>query len=284
MKSLSLLLFLTLASMVRAQQLTPAVSSLVAAEKAFAALSAKEGMKKAFLTYLADDAIVFHPGPVNGREHWMKAKESPARLEWRPTLAFVAESGELGYTSGPWIYTPSPDLDQPPRYGYFVSVWKKQKNGKWKVVLDLGATTGFVHADTSLVVPPASASRGRLTMSAERLRVLEAEKKLSALSTSAGLAAAFDKFLAEDARVYRDGMPPLIGRADILGFASGGSMELATTVTSCTLSNARDMAYTYGKYTLQRKDATESGYFFRIWRKLGEWKLVNEVLSAAPKS
>ena len=41
--------------------------ALVAAERAFAADSVAHGIKTAFLTWLADDALIFRPSAVEGR-------------------------------------------------------------------------------------------------------------------------------------------------------------------------------------------------------------------------
>src|SRR5262245_32578972 len=46
------------------------LDTLIAAERAFSATSVEQGMRTAFIQNLSDDGIVFHPGPVNGRESW----------------------------------------------------------------------------------------------------------------------------------------------------------------------------------------------------------------------
>ena len=49
-----------------------ALQSLVAAEKNFAQMSVEKNIRDAFLANLADDAIMFDPGPVNGKQLYQK--------------------------------------------------------------------------------------------------------------------------------------------------------------------------------------------------------------------
>src|SRR5262245_50726039 len=68
-----------------------ALDSVVAAEKAFAQRAAEKGTRDAFLTFLADDALVFEPDPVNGKEAW-KARQPPpgSLLSWYPVHSEVS--------------------------------------------------------------------------------------------------------------------------------------------------------------------------------------------------
>ena len=59
----------------------------------------------AFLEYLADDGIVFRPGPVPGKE-WIAAHEpASGRLEWVPVAAAVDCSATLAVSTGRWRYS-----------------------------------------------------------------------------------------------------------------------------------------------------------------------------------
>jgi ketosteroid isomerase-like protein len=61
------------------------------------------------------------------------------RLTWEPAGGDVAASGDLGYTYGTFEFR-SKDKDGKPvvDHGKYTSIWKKQKDGSWKVVLDMG--------------------------------------------------------------------------------------------------------------------------------------------------
>jgi ketosteroid isomerase-like protein len=261
------------------------LATLVEAEKAFAGMSVRDGMKKAFLEFLAEDAVLFRPGPVNGKEVWKKAKETTASLEWWPTLAFAAASGELGYTSGPWIFTPEAHLDQPPRHGHFVTVWKKQKNGEWKVTVDLGTSGGVPDTDTALVVPPAIETKRSLNVKKEKALLLSLEKKFSAAAGSEGIQSAFKEYLSDDARVFREGDIPVLGCDAVLKKFGDSRTNVRSTVLSCVVSRSCDLAYAYGRYSSGTNSSTESGYFLRIWRKQAAnvWRIALDVASPGRK-
>lgn len=60
------------------------------------------------------------------------------KISWHVERAAVAQSGELGYTSGAYEMTfTGPNGKTIPDKGKYVTVWKKQKDQSWKVVLDI---------------------------------------------------------------------------------------------------------------------------------------------------
>src|SRR6266850_2379145 len=115
-----------------------ALDSLAAAERAFAATSVRQGIKPAFLEYLAADGIVFRPTATNGRKAFGAQPPSAAKLAWEPAYAEVSVAGDLGYTTGPWELHAPPERNLPPSYGHFISVWKRPRGGAWRVAVDIG--------------------------------------------------------------------------------------------------------------------------------------------------
>lgn len=106
-------------------------------EKAFAATMADRDLE-AFSSFL-DDEVVFFTGPteLRGRQAvidaWAPFFEGEAPpFSWRPEVVSVLDSGSLGLTSGP--------VDDPEgnRVGSFNSIWRKNKDGDWKIVFDRG--------------------------------------------------------------------------------------------------------------------------------------------------
>lgn len=59
-------------------------------------------------------------------------------LEWYPVKVEVSKSADLGYTFGNWIFT---NVKGEKEYGNYMTVWKKQKDGSWKYVIDGGNST-----------------------------------------------------------------------------------------------------------------------------------------------
>lgn len=114
---------------------------LVQLEANFAADVAKHG-HDAFLTYFAEDGVeVVDGGGFDNKDGMRKQPPWPegTTLTWTPVKAEMAASGDLGYTYGNYIYTAkNKDGKLVANYGKYTSIWKKQKDGQWKVVVDVG--------------------------------------------------------------------------------------------------------------------------------------------------
>jgi ketosteroid isomerase-like protein len=60
------------------------------------------------------------------------------KISWHPVRVQVAKSGELGYTSGTYqMAFNDPSGKAISDTGKYVTVWKKQSDGSWKVLLDI---------------------------------------------------------------------------------------------------------------------------------------------------
>ena len=115
---------------------------IIKSDKAMSELAAKEGFLKAILFYANDDIVKFYEGelPIIGKSAFEQAasgKSGPKTLTWEPVKAEAAESGELGYSWGNWKFI----LKDTTIYGNYFTLWKKHKDGSWKVALDGGNST-----------------------------------------------------------------------------------------------------------------------------------------------
>jgi len=128
------LLFLTGAAY---GQLSQQLQALVNAERSFAQISKEKSTKEAFITYMSDSGFIFQSGPVPDKKFWQDAEQGTDLLTWEPVFADISSSGDLGYTTGPWKFRTKRNDPDPAGTGYYVSVWKKEKDG-WKVALDIG--------------------------------------------------------------------------------------------------------------------------------------------------
>jgi len=111
----------------------------------FDRVTAAEGME-GFLPFIADDAAFFPANApiVTGKEavgaSWAEVLNTPGiSLRWQPTKAELARSGELGYTYGHYQLTQTgPEGNTVTRHGKYVTIWKKQADGVWRVAVDIG--------------------------------------------------------------------------------------------------------------------------------------------------
>ena len=138
MRTFALLLFSVAASGADSKELRKM-------EAAFEQATLDHGLN-GFMSFFADDGVVLMPdiGPVKGREAIRKTKVAGfARpgfsLRWKPEYADIAASGDLGYTYGPYtMMFIGSDGKKVTRTGRYFTIWKKQKDGSWKVMLDNG--------------------------------------------------------------------------------------------------------------------------------------------------
>jgi len=264
----------------------PNWTSLVEAERAFAALSLARGTRAAFLEFLAEDSILFRPGPVPGKK-WIEDHPAPSTLlTWEPAFADVAQSGDLGYTTGPWEIRSTGPNDKPTAYGHFVSIWKRQIDGVWKVVVDLGISHAASGANSKTLQPANSKTgsekaRRNVRIDEERSELLAFDRELANSISEKGSAQAYLRYLADDARLYRAKTFPVIGKREIFATLSQNAGKPTLRPDRAGISNAADLGYTYGtsRSLAGSTDAAACNYV-HIWRRKGNrWMLVLDVES-----
>ncbi|HEX2642265.1 MAG TPA: nuclear transport factor 2 family protein [Thermoanaerobaculia bacterium] len=292
MKSMFLLLLSLAAPLATASMAPPAppadlqadLDAMVSAENAFSVTSVEKGVTPAFLAFLADDAVLMRPLPVNGKEFLAGQPSPPITLIWRPVHAEIAASGDMGYSTGPWEIRPR-DPQRPTGNGHFVSVWKKQKDGAWKVVFDMGSAYPPPGAGTARLSDPAVPIRNNVKpapakadVSTDKAALLEQDRALSKEVGTRGVAPAYEPRLTAGVRLYREGVPPVVGAAAARQ-ALAGYPALSWEPLGGDVSGAGDFGYTYGKIQYGDKPAT----YFHIWRKQGnDWKLLADVINLLP--
>ena len=140
---------LTLSSHGRAQapDLKAAANEIIKSDAAFAqAVADKDRVK--FRAFIAD-TTTFNGGTRNelrGAEAVMEGWEDfftpdGPSLTWAPVSGEVLGAGDVGYTTGRSVFSQKgPDGKLVERLGQYVTIWRKQPDGSWKVVFDTGST------------------------------------------------------------------------------------------------------------------------------------------------
>jgi ketosteroid isomerase-like protein len=110
-----------------------------ATERAFAKTMADRDAA-AFATFLSRDTVFMSGahalrGPKDVAKGWQQFFTGPAPFSWEPENVAVIGDGTLAMSSGP-VRDPAGK-----RVGTFNSVWRKERNGQWKIVLDNGCPT-----------------------------------------------------------------------------------------------------------------------------------------------
>lgn len=121
------------------------LQSMLKTDREFSDFSKQKGAAEAFFEFADEEAIMLpkNNDVIEGR---VKIKEAMAGMEnavftWSPEDGTVSESGDLGYTWGRFelSFADTNGMEQI-RNGKYVSIWKKQNDGSWKWIVDIGNT------------------------------------------------------------------------------------------------------------------------------------------------
>ena len=121
------------------------VDEMLAADRAFAEMAKDDGVPAAFAAYAAEDVHMFPEGgqPYSGRDAMMaKFANWPegAVMSWTPAEGMASKGGDFGFTWGRYVYTAKSENGPAEAHGKYVSIWRKEKDGAWKFVADIGNT------------------------------------------------------------------------------------------------------------------------------------------------
>lgn len=225
-----------------------AAQVIVDNEIAFQKSVVERGHREGFLAWLAASAVVFQPRPTPARALYESQPDNGARLRWAPDLAMLSGDGDFGWATGPWMLWQKSTSERAGATGHYLTVWRKQADGAWRVLLDGG--TPYPVADdrrpTHLQVTP-------------RLREPGGGKGKARDCTEAfvqhwkdeGRRDALDEYVAEDVRLMQSGAPPLDGekaarRRDALAKTTLTSGRITKSIASAS----GDVVVTYGEYAI----------------------------------
>lgn len=267
------------------------LKDLAEAERAFAATTVKEGFRDGFIKFFADDGIGFGPHPQRTREELMKSPPAsgPRKVifNWSPMFGDISAAGDLGYTTGPVLFTDITANPKPPWHGMYFSVWEKRADSTWKVAVDMGIDTpeAVVPIGTKFTaVKPVNRDRKLILSNANMADLSNLDISFSRSIAEHSMAKTYAKLLErEQFRIHRKGQMPIVSENDLIKFLkSVDGFEFIGGKVS--LSN--DLAFTYGKYFSAVGGAeSETGYYVHVWRRdaVGKWRLVADVQNPLPK-
>ena len=288
--ALTVLSILAISVLTQEKEISPTLQNLANAERAFARMSVEKGVREAFYNNFAEDGINFQPHPTNTRESYRKTPAPqtlpPVTLNWAPIYGDISQAGDLGYTTGPFVIEDHSPANRPARHGMYSSVWKKQADGSWKVVLDLGIQ--LPTAEAPLNAPFQAASQSKLKASSATVEqgvsaLLNADRKFfSASSTKASQA--WQNFLSDDARIHRNQLMPVTGKSNLRMWIGKQTLTISGEPLKADVARSGDLGYSYGKYEL-KAEKTEKGYYARVWKRdhHGDWRIVFDVTAPLPE-
>lgn len=271
-----------------AQRADTALVSLVNAERAFSAASAARGVPAAFLANAADSGLVFTPAPARALEQYAGRPAPPVLLTWYPVAAKISAAGDMGYTTGPFELKPA-TAGPPPAYGHYSTVWKRQPDGRWKFLADLGiphprparTLAGWTPADAPPARSPDAGPAGPAGAEAASASLLEAERALAADAGARGFAEALLARGAEGVRVHRDGSEPAIGAAAARALLAREPAASGWTTAHAEAARSGDFGYAHGSFRTE----AGTGSYMRVWERGadGTWRVVLDVTAPPPR-
>ena len=244
--------------------------SLVDAEWAFINLAKETNTRDAFWAQFTDETILFGEGPVNAKKSYENQKPNASWLKWEPIYSDIAASGDFGYNTD----------ENALAFGQFVSMWKRQEDGAWKLLLDIG----IEHPKANSVAKWKSSS----IESARRKNVADASKKylqqLEQNFINAQLknkVSAYKESLSTEIRLYRPGKEPMTESSAVASYIEEESVVQYHYVDG-NISSTADLAYAYGTAIVQLTPSqTKAANYLRIWKNEKDrgWRIVLDLVT-----
>jgi ketosteroid isomerase-like protein len=255
-----------------------ALQRMAATERAFAAATAEIGVRDGFLTFFGEDSIEIQRGtavtlaPARNTLLSRPLVQLPlaSKLVWEPFTGQVSTDGTLGWLTGASVVL-SQQGNVPTRTGAYFSVWKKQKDGAWRVWLDdgIGLPQIWLNASPFRAAPDPDAG----TVGTANEAIADVERSI------ASDADAWRARLGADVRLHRDGLMPLVGRDAVVAWA--GSRAIRYTLVRSEVAGSGDLAVTIGSMDPAAAGKTV-GSWVRVWKRDigGRWRIVFQTENA----
>ena len=259
---------------------TLAAREIARIDREYSNLSVVKGMPAASVEHFAEDGVAFAPTAVNGKKYWASQTDFPGTLIWQPIFAFVSAAGELGYTTGVWELKKEnePSLG----FGHYVTIWVKQRDGKWKIALDVGTENPQPREPPpNLQILPPEITRQPRDDAHRNLR--NAGFKLTGAARNDIGKAIIDS--ATDAiRIYRDKTFPAVGLVAVKLMLCSEHEQVTFEPVGSKMSSSGDLYFGYGNYSEKHGSTVEHGIYVLIWRANlnGDWKLVLDLQKKLP--
>jgi ketosteroid isomerase-like protein len=208
---------------------------------------------------------------VNAQENLARVEgDGSTALDWRPVYAGVAQSGDFGFTTGPFQLRGREGI-----IGHYFTVWRRQRDGSWKWIFDGGTDVvdpgPIVAADADIpTLPVALETSGSAEAAIAEVNAIETQ----IANGDAIPSEALSRRLAHNARVNRAGAPSATERATAVALAlADGAVGYRALRQEAASSG--DMVFTLGEVRDQHEGVERLRYYARIWQKRPEgWRIV----------
>jgi ketosteroid isomerase-like protein len=266
---------------------TSALFTLLNAERGFAQSSVMHGRNAAFVENFAEESVIFTDKWItNGKQFWKERKEAPVVLKWEPEFMDISKSGDFGISTGPWESGEYRPNTPPTGTGYFVSVWKKQSDGIWKVIFDTGCGTPPPDNNKHEISFPSGADKKAVNSKTIKpelvlVEITDAEKQMLTTWMSNPVSSTYASFLAPSSRIQTNEELPKTNKDSIDKWLSRLDKKLTWNSTGGDAASSGELGFTYGYVYLKGMSEKSTGHYVRIWKKQpnGKWTISLEMMS-----
>ena len=117
---------------------------LMQRDREFSSYAKQHGAAAAWAEFFAQESVQLNGGsqPMLGLDRILESFDGwpeDILLTWAPEAGEVSLSGDIGYTWGRYVLRSKDENgNDVVSHGKYTTIWKRQKDGEWKVILDIG--------------------------------------------------------------------------------------------------------------------------------------------------
>lgn len=252
-------------------------------ENYLAARIKQKGIGEALKKSIDENSRILLPGGMVSARDFLEELPDSAVISWEPVYARIAKSGDWGFTSGP--FTCRENNSEPVRYGTYLSLWKKNRKGAWKLAYTSAVFHGkpkneepklvFLNPKNNKFIHQRSQSRLE-----QRKDIIISSDQLYGTILKADNPIARKEFLSDDTRLLFPHREPIIGKKAVNAFWEKQEGKLSSKPIDADRAYSGELSMTYGEAVISNKKGDVKNYnYIRIWEIQPEfnWNVIAEM-------
>ena len=195
--------------------------------------------------------------------------------------AKISQSGDWGFTTGPFTFLGDPKIA--PTFGQYLSIWKTDFKGVWKLALNLN-----ISHKKPLIEPELNYTDPKSIKFFEQVSLARIRQRKEIITTTDQLFSntlikdqnlAHDIFLVENSRFLFQGEEPIIGKARINNFLGKNQISIESEPLNADRATGSDLAYSYGIAYITKNKLITKYHYVRVWESQEEhkWNVILEI-------
>lgn len=262
-------------------QLPEKIGGLITVDRNAAFLSKSETPHAALSSIIDKESVFYVPSATNAFNYLNNRPNIADVMSWEPNFALLSKSQEFGITSGKLQFQ---KVGAVQRNGQYLTIWKRNKKGEWKVDLraeveNYGKNTPkeltYIEPDDSWYLKHKSKVRLQ-----QREDIVMSTDELFSKVLSADNQAAYQEFLSDDVRFYFPWQEEIEGKNNVLNFLKKQRIEIVTEPLEVGRAYSGELAYSLGTATVYEKDKAIKFNYIRVWELKDDyqWRVSLEML------